>query len=51
MFKSITDTLQTSIHELSFGTSDLYEAKSEEILKELFSSDVRVTLHRIERRR
>jgi transcriptional regulator with XRE-family HTH domain len=49
--KRVADVLKVSIHELAFGTADPYEAKSEEILKELFTGDVRVTLHRIERKR
>ncbi len=49
--KRVADALKVSIHELAFGAADPYEAKSEEILKELFTGDVRVTLHRIERRR
>lgn len=49
--KRVADVLKVSLHQLAFGTGDPYEATSEEILKELFTGDVRVTLHRIERRR
>jgi hypothetical protein len=35
--------LEVSIHELAFGATDPYEPKSEEISKELFTGDVRVT--------
>lgn len=41
--------LQISLHELVFGEPDPYEGKQDEILKEIFSGDVRVTLHRIEK--
>lgn len=49
--KRVSDILKVPIHELAFGESDPYEASSEEILKEIFTGDVRVTLHRIERRK
>ncbi len=49
--KCVADALEVSIHELAFGLPDPYEPKSDEILKELFTGDVRVTLHRIEKRR
>lgn len=49
--KRVADVLQVSLYELAFGTFDPYESKSDEILKELFTGDVRVTLHKIERRR
>lgn len=49
--KRVSDVLKVSLHELAFGESDPYEASSEEILKEIFTGDVRVTLHRIERKK
>ena len=49
--KRVADVLKVSLHELAFGSVDPYEPKTEEVLKELFTGDVRVTLHRIERRR
>ncbi len=49
--KRVCEVLQVSVHELAFGGADPYEPKSEEILKELFTGDVRVTLHRIERQK
>lgn len=49
--KRVSDVLQVSLHELAFGEVDPHEPTSEEILKELFTGDVRVTLHRIERKR
>lgn len=49
--KKVATALKISLHELAFGEPDPFESPSEEILKEIFSGDVRVTLHRIERRR
>jgi transcriptional regulator with XRE-family HTH domain len=49
--KKVATTLQVPIHELIFGEPDPYEQPGEELLKEIFSGDVRVTLHRIERKR
>lgn len=49
--KRVSEVLKVPIHELAFGEADPYEAFSEEILKEIFTGDVRVTLHRIERKR
>lgn len=49
--KRVAQTLETSVHFLLFGEQDPFESPAEEILKEIFSGDVRVTLHRIEKRR
>ena len=49
--RKLAKVLEVSIHYLMFGEADPFETPHEEILKELFSGDVRVTLHRIERRR
>jgi transcriptional regulator with XRE-family HTH domain len=49
--RKVSVALEVSIHELAFGEPDPYESPSEEVLKELFSGDVRVTLHRIERKK
>lgn len=49
--KMVAAALQVSMHFLLFGESDPFENPSEEILKEIFSGDVRVTLHRIEKKR
>ncbi len=49
--KKVSTALQVSVHELVYGEPDPFDAKSETLLKEIFSGDVRVTLHRIERRR
>jgi transcriptional regulator with XRE-family HTH domain len=47
--KRVCEVLQVPLHELAFGETDPFEPKSEEILKEIFTGDVRVTLHRIEK--
>jgi transcriptional regulator with XRE-family HTH domain len=49
--KKVAKTLEVSVHFLLYGEHDPFEPPAEEILKEIFSGDVRVTLHRIERRR
>ncbi len=47
--KKVATVLEVSVHYLTYGEPDPYESPSELILKELFSGDVRITLHRIER--
>jgi transcriptional regulator with XRE-family HTH domain len=49
--KAVAQVLEVSVHYLLFGETDRHEPPTEEILKELFSGDVRVTLHKIERKR
>ena len=49
--KRVASALEISIHYLLFGEADPNEKLGEEVLKEIFSGDVRVTLHRIERKR
>lgn len=49
--KKVATALKVSIHQLMFGEPDPFETHGEEILREIFSGDVRVTLHRIERKR
>ena len=49
--KLVATALEISIHELVFGEPDPFEKPGDEILKEIFRGDVRVNLHRIERRR
>lgn len=49
--KKVAEAFKISIHHLVFGEPDPYEAPGEEILREIFSGDVRVTLHRIERKK
>lgn len=47
--RRVAEILEISIHQLIFGEADPYEKKSQEILKELFAGDVRVTIHKIEK--
>lgn len=49
--KRVSDVLDVSLHYLLYGQNDPHEPRGEEILRELFTGDVRVTLHRIERKR
>jgi transcriptional regulator with XRE-family HTH domain len=48
--KKVASSLEVTMHELVFGAPDPYERPGEEILKELFTGDVRVSIHRIERK-
>jgi len=48
--KKVCTILQVSLHQLLYDESDPYELAQEEILKELFSGDLRVTIHRIEKK-
>lgn len=47
--KKVADVLKVSIHYLLYGEQDPHESPSQEILKEIFSGDVRITLHKIEK--
>lgn len=49
--RKVADALKIGVHQLAYGEPDPHEFLSEEVLREIFSGDVRVTLHRIERRR
>ena len=49
--KKVAAALEISVHQLAFGEPDPHEFIGEEILREIFTGDVRVTLHRIERRK
>ena len=49
--KKVADVLEVSLHMLLYGEPDPHEVSSGEILKELFSGDIRLTVHRIERRK
>jgi hypothetical protein len=49
--RSVAHALGVSVHYLLFGERDPLETPGEEILREIFSGDVRVTLHRIERKK
>lgn len=47
--RKVSAALEVSVYQLAYGEPDPYEPASSEILKEIFSGDIRVTLHRIER--
>lgn len=47
--KRVASVLEVSLHELAYGEEDPFAMRKGEILKELFSGDVRVTIHKIER--
>ncbi|MBI3554660.1 MAG: helix-turn-helix transcriptional regulator [Deltaproteobacteria bacterium] len=49
--KKVATALEVSIHQLCFGEPDPNERLGEEVLKELFSGDLRVSIHKIERNR
>jgi transcriptional regulator with XRE-family HTH domain len=49
--KEVATALEISVHSLVFGKPDPFESLGEEVLKEIFSGDVRITLHKIERRK
>ncbi len=49
--KRVATVLETSLHELAFGEPDPYSSRPQENLRELFSGDVRLTIHKIERTR
>lgn len=48
--KKVCDVLQVSLHQLLFDEPDPYEIGHEEILKEIFSGDLRVSISRIEKK-
>lgn len=45
--KKISQTLEVSVHELLYGEPDPYAPYSRELLEEIFSGDVRISIHRI----
>lgn len=49
--KRVAAALETSVHQLVYGEPDPYESVGKEVLKEIFSGDVRITMHRIERQK
>ena len=48
--RKVAIALSTSVHFLLFGESDPNDPAPAEVLQEIFSGDVRVTLHRIRRK-
>ncbi len=49
--RKVANALEVSVHQLAYGTQDPHATQTEEILRELFSGDVRVTVQKIERRK
>jgi len=49
--KKISEALDVSVHELAYGEPDPLSPAPEELLTELFKGDVRITLHRIEKKK
>lgn len=49
--KKVAAALEISLYQLIFDEPDPFEQNSEEILKEIFSGDIRVTLHKIEKKK
>ncbi len=49
--KKVAEALEVSPHLLAFGVSDPYEIPADEILKELFTGDLRVSIQKIERKK
>lgn len=47
--KKVASVLKISLHELLFDEPDPHEPIAEEVLRKVFSEDVRITLYRIER--
>jgi lambda repressor-like predicted transcriptional regulator len=50
-FKAVANALEVSVYQLAYGESDPFEKISGEVLTELFSGDVRVTIQKIENRK
>lgn len=48
--KKVSLTLEIPIHDLVWGCPDPFESTNDEVLKEIFSGDVRVTIHKVLRR-
>lgn len=49
--KKVANYFCIPLYALVFDEQDPHESKREELLRELFSGDVRVTVHKIERHR
>ena len=49
--KKVAVVLEVSLHQLCFGEPDPFEKPGDEVLKELFSGDLRVSISKIERKR
>ena len=49
--KAVATILEVDLYELCFGTPDPYAIPTDEILEEIFSGDVRVSIQRITKKR
>ena len=49
--KAVAMCLEVSVHSLAYGSPDPFEDKTSEVLEKLYIGDIRVTLHRIERKK
>ena len=47
--QKVAQALEVSLHTLAFGSPDPYEVSGEEVLRELFTGDLRVSIQKIER--
>jgi len=45
--KKVATALEVSIHQIIFGEVDPYGSIDREVLEEIFSGDVRVTIHKL----
>ena len=45
--RSVAQVLEVSVHQLLYGEADPFETISNEVLTEIFRGDVRITLHKI----
>ena len=48
--KKVCDVLQVSLHQLLYDEPDPHEIGHEEILRELFTGDIRVSISKIEKK-
>lgn len=49
--KRVSLVLEVPTHELIYGCPDPFDSSTDEVLKEVFAGDVRVTIHKILRKR
>jgi len=48
--RAVATALEVSLYQLVFDASDPYSHKNTEVLKEIFTGDVRLTIHQILKR-
>lgn len=46
--KKVCNVLEVSFHFIIFGSRDPFENPQEDILKEIFKGDIRVTIHKVD---